>query len=285
MSCLVKELVNVSGENKFHGNLQNNESKRYMKNKILYETVLQCTKVKGKLPDEVIENSYSIILSEDVLQCIKLNDNKYSELTGGCILGLTNIKPHELIYEERKVLRSELEQKLILDCETIHKSMFDIVDEYLNKNPNIEEKLIVDFKQQLNCEQDLYVENLKKCVSLVKDLSNLRIRCLSDICSCKAEEYQVKTEIHDTKCKLLHQKTRMDIFTETSKSLDAYRELIKDIEQQRQQCQCEIENLCELKERYNRVSCRQFETILKSYLEYKNAIEKKMNLFEKIKIK
>ncbi|KAJ8928668.1 hypothetical protein NQ314_018762 [Rhamnusium bicolor] len=70
---------------------------------------------------------------------------------------------------------------------------------------------------------------------------------------------------------------------ETSNSLKAYKQLIKDLKQQQQDCQKEIEDLNELKEKYDQVSCKQYDDILKSYLQYKAAIEKKKLLYDCLK--
>lgn len=285
MSCLVIELVKSSPvDNDFqHYTTESKERKRYIKNKMLYEAVLYCIKEKN-LDNQPTENVHEILISEDILQHIKLNVHKSSEPTDDNILGLTNISSQEISYAEGKLLKNELEQKLFFYCNIMHRSISDSIKQYHSKTPDTEAKLLIDFAMQLNNEQDNYMKNLHKHMKLLKELIDLQSKCVTEISKNKVKEYNAKNKLQNIKSKLLHDKTKMDIFTESKLSLDAYRELMKDIGQQQQECRNEVEHLCELKEKYQLVSCRQFENILKSYTEYKTATEKRKKLFQQIKI-
>lgn len=254
------------------------EQKQYIKNKLLYEAVLQCIKEKNGLWNESIENIHQILINEDILQQVKLD-------THDNVLGLININSQDISYEEGKLLKNEIEQKLFFLHNMMHKPVSDTIEQYHSKSQNTEAKLLVDFRLQLNDEQDRYMKNLHKHITYLKELFNLRNKCLTEISNNKMEECNTKIKIQSIKLKILHEKTKMDIFTDTKMSLDAYRELIKDVGQQQQECQCEVEKLGELKEKYQQVGGPQFENILKRYVEYKTATEKKIKLCKQIKIK
>lgn len=285
MSCSIIELVKGSTmNNEIQDSAHSKERKRYIKNKLLYEAVLHCIKEKNGL-HESTENIHKILISMDLSQQVKIKVHNSLLLNDEVVLGLRNLYPDELSYEEGKLLKNEIEQKLLSQYQNTHRPVYDAIEQFLKKSSNTATKLLIDFRIQLNDEQDRYMKNLHKHIRLLKELFTLRNKCLNEISTNKIKEYNSKTKIQNIKSKLLYEKTKMDIFTDTEVSLDAYRELIKDIGQEQKHCQNQVENLCALKEKYHQVRCHQFENILKSYIEYKTATEKRRKLFEHIKLK
>lgn len=82
------------------------------------------------------------------------------------------------------------------------------------------------------------------------------------------------------RAKMLETKSRVNTFEETSISLDSYRNVMREVIKEQKEFQKEIDQLLQLKERYTAVACKEFDEILKDYLQYKSAIDRKRQILE-----
>lgn len=255
------------------GPVENNYSrleaarKEYIHKKVLFDCVLECAKNSSCLSSELSQKVRDIITGEDLKQCLTLDEDKQAFL-----LGISELPEVKLTYEERNQLKVEVEKQLLSKAND--KRLFEF-DEDFDSKQNIRDNLLVDFKKQLNEKQDEYVKNLLKHKENLQKLIEFRTKEVPKASESKLEHCQLKSKIDELKAKALDAKTTAYLINELPKSLEAYAELTKDIEEQKTCCVSKINDLKELKARYEQVKCLQYDSILKSYQEYKAAIEKK----------
>lgn len=103
---------------------------------------------------------------------------------------------------------------------------------------------------------------------------------LPEIQAHKLTECSVKSHMYYLRAKLLETKSRVNTFEETSISLDSYRIVMREVVEEQKECQKEINRFLELKERYTAVACKEFDEILKDYLQFKSAIDRKRRILE-----
>lgn len=254
--------------------------KEYIQKKILYDCILECARNPVRLPvelrnakkpnclsDELSQKVRDIITGEDLKRCLTLDEDKQLFL-----LGISELPEINLNYTERNELKVEVEKQLLSKAND--RRLFEF-DEDFDSKQNIRDNLLADFKMQLNHKQDEYVKNLLKYRENLQQLIEFRTVRVPKACELKLEYCEIQAKLNEMKAKSLDAKTAAYLVNELPKSLEAYAELSKDIDEQRVICVSQINHLKELKARYEQVKCLQYDNILKSYKEYKAAIEKK----------
>lgn len=129
------------------------------------------------------------------------------------------------------------------------------------------------------------MKNLEKIYDLLKQLLQLRFTNVKELVDSKITEYSLKSEMYHLRTEMMKGKTKTDFFNETPISLQAYKELFNNMSEQQADYHKQITNLNQLKQQYKLVACREYNEILKSYLQYKDAVEKKMALYKQLKEK
>ncbi|XP_018571059.1 uncharacterized protein LOC108910813 [Anoplophora glabripennis] len=267
----------------------NLEKNKYVQYKIISDTLEECVNESSDLDRSLKDKVRDILLGGSATQTLFLDEYTSKEST--TLFGICGINEQELNYIERHQLQKILELKL--DCK--YKDICGEFHKITNKDVNTafetpsslqmasDDKVLIEYKNKLVSEQEQYVKNLLNLLELLEEISNLRLKKLPQVTEQKIKECQVEQKMNNLKSLLAQEKIRIDIFTETSSSLKAYKELIKDIKEQQKDCEMEIWELKNLKEKYNQVSCKQYNDILKSYLQYKSSIEKKKLLYSHLK--
>lgn len=261
------------------------EQNKYLHQKILYDLIEEAlkedhleTELKLKIKDIILSENVKQTLSLDLIDC-KGNDK---------LLGISENKSL-LTYSESSSLRDLLRVKLSKNVPSIiesHTDWTELMESNKSLGPiqlNVEDMTILDYKNKFVIEQEKYINNLLKLQELLEEISNKRVIELPVIMSQKINECKIEEKLNHLKCILSQQKCKVDIFTETNCTLKAYKELIKGIVEQQNECQREIENLLDLKQKYEQVSGKQFDDILKPYLLYKSSLEKKKVLYDSLK--
>ncbi|XP_056633528.1 uncharacterized protein LOC130443084 [Diorhabda sublineata] len=259
------------------------EQNKYLHQKILYDLIEEAleedhmeTELKIKIKD--------IILSENVKQTLDLRNSEGKDK----LLGISDSNTL-LTYTESSSLRDLLKEKLTKNVHNIIESHSDWT-ELIESNKSlgliqlpVEDMTLLDYKNKLAVEQEKYIMNLLKLQELLEEISDKRVIELSGIMTQKIQECKIEEKLNHLKCILSQQKCKVDIFTETNCTLKAYKELIRGIIEQQNDCQKEIEKLLDLKQKYDQVSGKQFDDILKPYLLYKSSLEKKKVLYNSLK--
>ncbi|XP_072395465.1 uncharacterized protein [Diabrotica undecimpunctata] len=257
------------------------EQNKYLQQKILYdllEDVIYEDHTDAKLKRKVKD----IILSENLKQTLSM-DNKSLEGNESNVLGVAQ-DVTVLTYSESSLLRDLIKLKSRKNVEELivqHNDWTELIEsirELGSIQLSQEDKILLEYKNKVIMEQEKYINNLLNLHKLLEEITHTRTVDLPKTMEQKIAECQVEEKINYLKCIMVQEKCRAEIFTETNCSLRAYKELIKDIELQQRDCQKEIENLSELKQKYKAISGKQYDDILKSYILYKSSLEKKKML-------
>ncbi|KAJ3662363.1 hypothetical protein Zmor_006717 [Zophobas morio] len=252
---------------------------KYNKYKILFEAIRETAFDYDSLEPELKTKVQNILLETNCIQVIDL-DGIGDNLNSNSALGLTNFNS-ALHYSEslklKEVVKLRLQDLYKNICETFRKITGENIDKI-----KYDDQAPIDLKNELELQQKKYICNLLEEQRILQDMVNLRLQKVPQICMNKVLEFQVKSQMSSLQSKIVEEKARIDIFTETSNSLSAYEELMKDIRMQRQECLADIQNLQDLKEKYKQVSCGKYDEILKSFIQYKSSLAKKKMIYESL---
>ncbi|CAG9764108.1 unnamed protein product [Ceutorhynchus assimilis] len=249
---------------------------KYRRFTIILQTIQECIEDDNNLDPDLCEKIEAIILTGQVSQT-RLGE----DCLGECILGvpLNNLS---LSYLESDKLCSYLKSKLLSKCANRHYSLSKSVASS-NESPiglTLKDTSLLEYRNKLAIEQGAYMKSQTKVLELLEELMNLRLKVVPELTQGKYQESDLKSRVNSLKAQLAKNKYRIDVFMETRTSLQAYEEIIKDLRDQQQSCSKEIQKLKDLKEKYAEVSCKEYDEILKSYLQYKMSFEKKKTMCE-----
>lgn len=260
------------------------EYKKNIQYKIILDIVEDYTHEDNNDNVALKQKIKGIILSHRVSQSSVLNPSDHTPL-----LEIQKVNRTGLNYLEGNTLQEVLKSKLKEKRDTLQKQLGQTDKEKVNTygeksfsdilKLSTEDKVLFDMKQQLIAEQELYVNNLLELQQVMAEISDLRLKTLPEGVELKTKHFQAQDKINSLKAIFTEGKFRFDIFTETNCSLEAYKELIKDIRKQQSIYQKQIQELEELKEKYKQVSCKQFDEILNSYKQYKASLEQKKKMY------
>lgn len=260
------------------------QRRKYNEYQIIQDVICECIKESCEFSGELQSKIVDILTASNLQSCVGLG--------GNCTLLGLNFNLTELTYEEHENLKEVVQLKLIEKRRKIFKELCELgitieetdcpLESSSVLNLGVQEKVLIDLKQQLNEKQDLYIRLLQVLREILEKVINLKVKTLSETTNDKIRTYQIQTELFCIRTKLLNVKLKTKIFSETTLTLNAYKEILKDVLQQQKDCREEIEKLQELKEKYKQVSCKQYDEILRNYLKYKSNIEKKRLLYNHI---
>ncbi|XP_044271861.1 uncharacterized protein LOC123015881 [Tribolium madens] len=252
---------------------------KYTQLQILHQAVLDF--VTGSPNSELKTKVENILLEESCKQVGVLDNEGFSQNSN--LLGLPSSKNNELSYNEGLTLAKSVEQILQQKYKNIRDEFLKVTSEDVNSVPGrdtSQDKTLIELKGKLEEQQHKYINNLLSEQKILEDLAKLRLDYLPKVCKEKIKECQMEAHISELKTKIVSETTRIDVFMEQSYSLAAYMELLKDIKEQQLEFQSEIKHLKEMKEKYKQVDCKQFDDILKSYIQYETSLAKKKMLYE-----
>lgn len=267
LESLIKRLAAVNEENVTY--------------KILYDSIKDVL-ADGILNDEFCKKINTVLISQELLQTAHIGPNT-------TVFDFQEPQV-QLTYQEQVTLRDAIELKLI-EKENEIESFVKSVSKGVSKSSlilphvNINDKILLDLKAQLHEEQTNYLNHLVESSNLLESIVKLRIEKLPQICDAKTQETYFNTKINEIKMKIINEKVRVSMYTEATVTFDAYQEFVRDCHVQQEECKKEIDNLKLMKEKYKIVSCKEYDEILKSYLQYKTAIDKMSELYKKLNIK
>ncbi|KAK9878414.1 hypothetical protein WA026_022055 [Henosepilachna vigintioctopunctata] len=252
------------------------EYKRYIRNKIIFECILECVEsLESELGDkldstinDIIFEQYHSLGSKQLLG-IHLNERLWScHEVEKLKLVLQN-----KIHERRADLFAEYKNISSTDLGQVLKTFRTVAHTY---DVNLPEKYAtcIDYKTNLMKEQQLFMQNITSRSNLLEKLLDLRLKKVPLMCSKANRQCKIKIESNYLKSRIVEYKTKIDIFMEFPRAIEAYQELLKDIKQQQEECELSIEHLKEDKQKYENVSGKEYNEILKTYIMFKNSIDK-----------
>ncbi|XP_044750591.1 uncharacterized protein LOC123310940 [Coccinella septempunctata] len=261
------------------------EYSRYVRNKILYECLVDSA---DELDPEMAKK----------LECI-INDIKlkqYLKLENQSLLGLT-LKNEELTFQQGEELKSVL-QKMLWErkCRITgeFKSITSIdLDQAVNaqkRTPSLhdlyltqKDQSVISHKEKLVKAQESFMKNVVIRSQLLEEMLDLRLNKVPEMCHQTNRYCKAMIESNYLKAKIAEYKMKLDIFMEIPKAIEAYHQLLKDIKKQQEECELSIEKMKEMKGKYENVSGREYDEILKSYLMYKRSIDELNKMYELVK--
>ncbi|KRT83437.1 hypothetical protein AMK59_4714 [Oryctes borbonicus] len=260
------------------------ERRKCTNKKVMLHTISRCISESSELSDEVKKKVKNVLLSAEVNSCLKLN-TKHSEET---LLGLSDLRIDELSYQEEEELN-----------QVFHNYSKSIADSFMHNVPklmqepnstdlfrlNMQDKVLLEARDKLKDIQETYMENLKIMYDLLQELLQLRFHDTKDLVGSKLNEYSTKSKMYDLQSKIIKEKAMVDISNEKSFSFVAYEKLLRDIIDQQKECQQQVDDLIDLKEKYKFIACKEYDEILQSYLQYKAALERKKGLYNHLQNK
>lgn len=255
------------------------QRERYIRNKILRDTLMEMTKthsIEKRLSDKVKD----VLIFQDVLEGMSLKKTSNALSLG---LNVEDLTPSELSFQEQCKVRNALEGYLTDYYQNFRNTYPHLIQ--ANLSTDIQDKIAKDLKETLNLKQQEDIKNNARTSRELSEIVRLRTEELPKIIAKKLEQYELKMKITFAKYKVLHYRIKTFIFTETDKCIESYRQLIADIEKQHETCQKNIEDLALLKQKYATVHCKEFDSILETYLQYKSQIYGKQTLLNKLERK
>lgn len=263
------------------------EFHKYRQYKILLECIEECVEDDCNL-DEDIKNKIKNVLLESSISQTRLNEDS-NEVLSETVLGLS-LSAKDITYSESNKLRSCIKSKLDKKsqqlenkCSSLFSQDFKDMGKEKRESPLDlcqEDANLLQFRNELAQEQECFLKNQLELLEILEELKNIRLKTVPEVTEQKVQECTVKSKINYLKSQLAKNKCKLDTFKETSNSLKAYTEIIADMKEQHNKLKFDVEQLQDLKKKYAQVSCKEYDDILKSYLQYKSSLEKKKMLFE-----
>ncbi|GJQ70813.1 putative DNA-(apurinic or apyrimidinic site) lyase [Trypoxylus dichotomus] len=260
------------------------ERRKHLHNKLVLNTINKCLTESSELSDEVKNKVKDVLLSAEVGTSLKLRTKHFEET----LLGLSDLCISELSYKEQEEANQVFHNNLkLMEDDFMHSipKLMEAPSSIDLFHLNIYDKSLLEERDKLESIQETYIGNLKVMYDLLQELLKLRFHNVKDLLGSKLDEYSIKSKIYDLQSEMIKKKTRVDIFNENSLSFVAYEKLVHDITDQQKECQKQIDDLIDLKERYKLVACKQYDDILRSYLQYKTALEQKKGLYKQLQSK
>lgn len=244
------------------------ETRKYLMSKLLYDSAKESLIIG--------DNEMDKNLSQQILDFFMLEEVD-SDLNGLTLLDLKATKTFS--YFELQQLKNITENRLAKFANEVlkYEGSFNGCE-----TADVEDKLVLEYKKKLSQEEDTYLRDLSEEKSQLLEIIQLKTQVLPEVANNKLLESELTIKMNNLKSSLLLEKARVNIFMETEKSLQAYKELIKDMEAHKIALDEEIKDLQLLKEKYRQVHCKEFESILKSYIQHKRSLEKRKILYDQL---
>lgn len=248
------------------------EYSRYIRNKILYECISDCV---DDLDPQTGKNLENIINGVKLQQYLKLENHS--------LLGL-HPEFTDLSYQESDQLKAMTQKKL---CERksktfeVFKSITSKDLDVIIKRPKVSlydlslsvtDQVALNYKEKLIRIQEAFMKNIILRNKILAEMLDLRLNKVPELCEKTNRYCKSIIECNYLKAKIAEYKMKMDIFMEVPNAIDAYHQLLNDIKKQQEECQIDIEKMKESKRKYENVSGKEYDEILKSYLMYKYSL-------------
>ncbi|KAL1517689.1 hypothetical protein ABEB36_001424 [Hypothenemus hampei] len=273
MSDFKKEIVSRS-EDEVHAQEQevkdyteflNIAIAKHRKNRIIFDALQECIQDETYLDVDLRLKAREILSETAVSQITLPNPN------GNIDEHVLGIGPNrtELTYTESMKLVEAL--KLLLNSRhaTFRTKLGTSVSQYTTEE-------LLKSRDQLEDEKRTYFDTQRRFTQLLEEFKYVRFEVTPKLC----KEYEEKIKMNSLKAQMAEKKHRIDIFMESKDSMQAYNELIQDIEEQVTDLKKEIEDLNDLKRTYQKVNSREYSEILGDYVRYKSALERKKRINE-----
>ncbi|XP_048520320.1 uncharacterized protein LOC125503669 [Dendroctonus ponderosae] len=237
--------------------------KKSNKYKIRLECILDCLENKDMEP-QLKNKVKKIILSARVSQIQLCSDPNSVKCETQNLLGVpvNNIK---LTYSERETLafflKYPIDSKLanLKDTYKLSASADNSKQEFFLELP-YNDKVLLEYRSKLALNQQEFINNQTQMFAVLEEMMKFRLKTVPELSKIKCKEYEI------------------DILMQEKNSLPALTELIKDMKEQKIEFLRKIDELKDLKKTYEDASCKEYDAILQSYLQYKAVLNRKKQM-------
>lgn len=158
----------------------------------------------------------------------------------------------------------------------------DIV-QHMKFDAETEKNNVLMWQKKLTEQQTTHIYQLVNLGGKLNELLKLKTETAVSTSAQKVEEITKKTTKFNFKYRLLYMQSRLSIFKELPFSLDAYRQALRDLKQQQDDYNKEIDQLkIDLKNYKIMSKNEEYQEILTSYKQYKRGYESKLWIFNEL---
>lgn len=209
------------------------------------------------------------------------------------VLGISELLDAKLTHEEStivsRILQKALDSKYSDLCSKFKTATnLSLPNKVAEMGKNLDDTpqdyYLLNIRSEIVDQQERYLKNLQRKQDLLESLAKRRLEKLPKVCESKVQEYDTITRLNSLKTQLVREKTRINTFTQEKGDLRSYEETINGLKERTMKCTRNIETLKDLKKAYSQSTGKQYDEILKQYIQYEKALEKKqlmIGIFQK----
>ncbi|KAK1132378.1 hypothetical protein K0M31_016486 [Melipona bicolor] len=267
----------------------------HVKNKLILECIKEALiNVKGTLSDDVVVKLKRLLLIHELTIYMHLpstSKNMQEELN---ILGITDLPKYDFSYEEISDIKCYVEtllrekiHELILRYEQLGgnmKKILRLIDCNMMRKKILEsdEVQIFQWKDKIEELCNQYEADIMKCKTLMNKWNILKYKDVSKIYLEKAEHILLQAQVAEVQAKITKLSCIIKMYKETPVTIDAYRILNTTLDKKLFATLDEIKEKKNLKKQYEELQNTEYSEILKTYLHFCKAIDKKKQILEKL---
>ncbi|OAD60632.1 hypothetical protein WN48_05149 [Eufriesea mexicana] len=260
--------------------------------------ILKCIKeasmnIKETLSDDVVAKLKGLLLIHELNKYMSLSSTLKNMEKDLSILGITDIPNNDLSYEEMLDVKYHVETLL---RERIHEFILryeqlggNIKEILRSTDCNMRKKIFESHEMQIFQWKDKieelctqYETNIMKYKTLLNKWNKLKYKDVSQIYLEKAERILLQAQVAEAQAKIAKLSCIIKMYKETPITIDAYRALNTAVDKKSFIMISEIKEKENLKKQYEQLQNTEYDDVLKTYLHFCKAIEKKKQLLEKL---
>nr|XP_033325472.1 uncharacterized protein LOC117219996 [Megalopta genalis] len=266
----------------------------HAKNKLILKCIKEASMNTNKtLSEHTVSKLKGLLLIHEINEYMHLPPTSLNVQEKLTILGITDVPEYDLDYEEKLNIKCYVEALLrekIHDFVLSYKQLGGNMKEVMRSNDcNMRKKLFQPYEIEMYqckdkieelCEQ--YKADITRCKSLLDSWRNLKYKDLNRIYLEKAEFVLVEAEIAKVKAQITKLSCIKNMFMETPMTIEAYKTLNSILDEKLFATMNEIKQKENLKKQYDNLQSAEYSSILKTYLQFCKAIQKKRQILEKL---
>lgn len=266
----------------------------YVKCKIIMECIKEASNnVKGTLSNDLVNKLKGLLLIHDINKYMYLPPTSSSNMQALNVLGIIDLPKYDLTYEENLDVKSRVETLLrekihdfILRYEQFGGNMKEVVrSNECNAHKKMFEPDDVQILQWKDKIQQLciqYETDIMKFKTLMNKWDGMKYKDMNTIYFNKAEYILIQAQVAEVQAKITKLSCILRMFKETPVTVDAHKTLNTALDEKMFSVMNEIKEKQHLKSQYETLQNKEYDEVLKTYLDFCNSIKKKKQLLHKL---
>lgn len=254
--------------------------RKWNKYKIRLNCISDCLENKD-MESQLKNKVKKIIVSARVSQLQLCDPNSVRCKTQNMLgIPVNNIK---LTYSEGETLafflRPEMESKLshLKDTYKLSATADSSKQEFCLELP-YSYKVLLECRSKLAMIRQEFINNQIQLFAVLEEMTKFRLETVPELTHIKYKEYDSNIQLNYLKMQFITTTAVVDILMRDKKSLPALTALIKNMKEQKIEFLRKIDELKDLKKKYEEASCTEYDAILQSYLQYKTVLKRKKQM-------